>query len=92
MTAVGFRASLNQNRIAEVGSQCLDTKTSLYSCCDTLMERIVDKDLSAQETFTHRFNGKHYVGFVQISTGMPATAVKWSSIECVCRVSSFFTT
>lgn len=59
MTAVGSRASLNENRIAEVGPQCLDTKASLYSCWDMLMDRIVDKDLSAQETITHRFNGKH---------------------------------
>lgn len=55
-----------------------------------LVDTIVDMDLSALWTTTHRFNGKHYDGFVQISTGMPATAVKWGSIESICRVSTFF--
>lgn len=90
MTIVGLRASLIENRIAELGPHCLDTKTRLFSCHGMLVGRIVDKDLSALGATTHRFNRKHYDGFVQISTGMPATAVKWGSIESICRVSTFF--
>lgn len=92
MTVFGLRASLNEIRIAELGPHCLDTKTRLFSCYGMLVDRIVDKDLSPLWTTTHRFNGKHYDGFVQISTGMPATAVKWGSIESIRRVSTFFTT
>lgn len=88
--AVGLRAPHNENRIAELCPHCLDTKTRLFSCYGMLVDRIVDKDLSALGTTTHSFNGKYYDGFVQISTGMPVTAVKWGSIESIRRVSTFF--
>lgn len=65
MAAVGLRASLNENTPPELGPQCLDTKAGLLACWDMLMDRAVNKDFSAQDP--HRFNGKLYVEFVQIS-------------------------
>lgn len=65
MAAVGLRASFNEKTLPELGPQCLDAKASLLACWDMLMDRVVNKDFSTQDT--HTFNGKLYVEFVQIS-------------------------
>lgn len=53
MTAIGLRASFNENAITELGPRCPDTKASLFASWDMLMDRSADKDLSARETLTH---------------------------------------